>query len=46
MRYETPQLVQLGNAKAIVLGGQPLVPQDKATSVITTAGDLVLGLDD
>ena len=46
MRYETPNLVNLGRAKALVLGGQALFPEDSDKSVITTAGDLVLGLDD
>ncbi len=44
--YETPQLSLLGTVTAIVRGDMLLVPEDKVTSVITSGGDLVLGLDE
>jgi hypothetical protein len=45
MTYQTPELIQVGSAAAVVLGAVSGAPTDNVISP-TSAGDLVLGLDD
>lgn len=47
MAYVKPELLVIGSASAIVLGGLPNTPTDHGNvDTSTTIGDLVAGLDD